>query len=501
MKIAHFGATRNAGSRIVTEALRRGHEVTAIARHPEKLKTQQGEETWRRAERERFHFAATMKTAASVFLVLVFGVYLAPRPALAAAGSNLEAEIRTRAAAVEKKIIAWREDIHEHPELGEQELRTSHLVADHLRGLGLEVRTNIAHTGVVGLLRGARPGRTVALRADMDALPVKEPEGLPFASKAKQDYVGQKVDVMHACGHDAHTAMLMATAEVLAGLKDQFPGTVMFIFQPAEEGPSLFEPTDTKSWGARLMLQEGLFKWMKPDAIFAVHVMPGPSGGLTYRTGVALAASDTLNITVIGRQGHGGMPWNTIDLITTSALIISGLQTVVSRKADLTASPAVITIGTIHGGARANIVPDTVQMTGTIRTFDQGVRDQVQRDIYLTAQKIAESAGAKAEVSIVKNYDPTINDEQLTARMLPVLERASGGHVEKGRLGGASEDFSEFAKVVPGLYVYLGITPRGQDAAKAAPNHSPLFFVDESALIVGTRTEAFLAVDFLTSAP
>jgi amidohydrolase len=436
-----------------------------------------------------------------LFLVLASGACLAAPPVPAVGSNNLEAQIRTRAAAVETKIIAWREDIHQHPELGEQEIRTSRLVADHMRGLGLEVRTNVARTGVVGLLRGARPGRTVALRADMDALPVKEPDGLPFASKAKQLYVGNEVEVMHACGHDAHTAMLMATAEVLAGLKDQLPGTIMFIFQPAEEGPSLYEPTDTKSWGARRMLEEGLFEGVKPDAIFAVHVMPGPSGEITYRPGPALAASDTLDVTVIGRQGHGGMPWNTIDPITTSALIISGLQTVVSRKADLTASPAVVTIGTIHGGSRNNIVPDSVRMTGTIRTFDAGVRAQVQRDIRLTAEKIAESAGAKAEVAIVKNYDPTINDEKLTARMLPVLERAADGHVEKGRLGGASEDFSEFAKVVPGLYVYLGITPRGQDPAKAAPNHSPLFFVDESALVVGTRTEAFLAADFLTSAP
>jgi hypothetical protein len=214
----------------------------------------------------------------------------------------------------------------------------------------------------------------------MDALPVKEPEDLPFASKAKQPYVGKEGDVMHACGHDAHTAMLMGAAEVLAGLKDQLPGTAMFIFQPAEEGPSLFEPTDTKSWGARLMLQEGLFEWLKPDAAFAVHVMPGHSGEISYRPGAALAASDTLTITVIGKQGHGGMPWNTTDPITTSALLISGLQTVVSRKADLTASPAVVTIGTINGGTRNNIVPESVRMTGTIRTYDKGVREQVHRD-------------------------------------------------------------------------------------------------------------------------
>ncbi len=411
----------------------------------------------------------------------------------------LETEVAKRAAVVEPKLIGWRRDIHQHPELGDQETRTARIVAEHLRSLGLEVRTGIARTGVVGILKGGKPGRTVALRADMDALPVKELLDLPFASKAKQPYLGKEVDVMHACGHDAHTAMLMAAAEVLAGIKAELPGTVVFIFQPAEEGPSLFEPAGDKSWGAKLMLEEGVFEGTKPEAVFGMHVMPGPAGEVSYRSGPTLASSDTLNIEITGKQGHGGMPWNTIDPIATSALVISGLQTVVSRKADLTASPAVITIGTINGGARANIVPESVKMTGTIRTFDEGVRAQVHRDIKLTAEKIAESTGAKAEVSIVKNYDPTINDENLTARMAPALERAAGAPLQKAQLGGASEDFSVFAKVVPGLYVFLGITPRSQDPAKAAPNHSPQFFVDDSALIVGTRVMATLAVEFLTS--
>ena len=250
-------------------------------------------------------------------------------------------------------------------------------MAEHLRSLGLEVRTGVARTGVVGVLKGGKPGRTVALRADMDALPVKEPEGLPFASKAKQPYLGKEVDVMHACGHDAHTAMLMGVAEVLAGIKDQLPGTVLFIFQPAEEGPSLFTPASGKKWGAKLMLEEGAFKDPKPDAVFGLHVMPGPLGQISYRTGATAASSDDLEITVTGRQGHGGMPWNTIDPVTTSALVISGLQTVVSRRANLTESPAVVTIGTINGGTRANIVPEKVVMTGTIRTYDEKVRAQV----------------------------------------------------------------------------------------------------------------------------
>ena len=433
--------------------------------------------------------------------ILVLGTFAVAAQLLAADNSALETEIRTRAAAVEKKVISWREEIHQHPELGQQELRTSSLVAEHLRSLGLEVRINVALTGVVGLLRTGRPGATAALRADMDALPVKEPEGLPFASKARQAYLGKETDVMHACGHDAHTAMLMGAAEILSALKDQLRGTVMFIFQPAEEGPSLFEPSRTNSWGARLMLEEGLFQWLKPDAIFAVHVMPGHLGEISYRAGPALAASDTLNITVVGKQGHGGMPWNTIDPISTSALVISGLQTVVSRKANLTASPVVITIGTINGGTRANIVPESVRMTGTIRSYGPQVREQVQRDIHLTAEKIAESAGAKATVSIVKNYDPVVNNEMLTTRMLPVLKWATDDHVVEGKLSGASEDFSEFARVVPGLYVYLGITPPGQDPSTAAPNHSPEFFVDERALVVGTRTLAYLATEFLMGAP
>lgn len=413
----------------------------------------------------------------------------------------LEAEIRKRAATVEAKLIAWRRDIHQHPELGDQEARTAKLVAGHLRGLNLEVRTAVARTGVIGILKGGKPGRTVALRADMDALPVKEPEGLPFASKEMGLYHGKMVSVMHACGHDAHTAMLMATVEVLAGLKDDLPGTVVFIFQLAEEGSSLFDPSTGRSWGAKLMLEEGLFKDTKPDAVFGLHVMPGRSGEISYRSGATTASSDTLGITVTGKQGHGGMPWNTVDPITTSALVIAGLQTVVSRKANLTESPLIVTVGTINGGTGPNIVPETVQMTGTIRAYGEKVREHAHRDIRATVEKIAESAGAKARVSITKVYDTTVNDEALTARMAPVLERAADGLVATAPLAGASEDFSFFTKEVPGLYVFLGVTPRDQDPASAASNHNPRFFVDEKALVVGTRTMASLAVNFLSSEP
>ncbi len=416
-------------------------------------------------------------------------------------GSSLEVKVRERAASIEAKLIAWRRDIHQHPELGDQETRTSRLVSEHLRNLGLEVRTGVARTGVVGILKGTKPGRTVALRADMDALPVKEPDGLPFASKAKGRHWGKEVDVMHACGHDTHTAMLMAAAEVLAGLRDDLPGTVQFIFQPAEEGSSLFAPESGKTWGAKLMLEEGIFTETKPDAVFGLHVMPGRSGEIFYRSGPTTASGDALEITVTGEQGHGGMPWNTIDPITTSALIILGLQTVVSRKADLTLSPAIVTIGSIHGRQAGNVVPESVRMSGTIRTYDESVREVVRHESRVAAGKIAESAGAKTDVSIIKIYDTTVNNERLAEWARPVLQRATDGRVSRAPLVGASEDFSFLAEATPGLFVFLGITPHDQDPAKAAPNHSPDFFVDEDALVIGARTMASLAVNFLSLQP
>jgi amidohydrolase len=430
---------------------------------------------------------------------LAAAVSLASPPDGKAEAVSLEAAVREKTALIEGKLIAWRRDIHQHPELGDQETRTSGIVADHLRSLGLEVRTGVARTGVIAVLKGARPGPTVALRADMDALPVKEPEGLPFASRARSQYLGKEVDVMHACGHDAHTAMLMATAEVLTSLKDQLPGTVQFIFQPAEEGSSLYPSSSSESSGAKLMVKEGIFAETKPDAVFGLHVMLGQSGEIAYRAGAVLASSDNLEIKVTGKQGHGGMPWQTIDPITTSAMIVNGLQTIVSRKVDLTTSPAVVTIGTINGGTRANIVPEMVAMTGTVRTYDEAIRDQVHRDITTIAEKIAESAGAKAAVSISRGYDTTVNNDELTGRMLPVLERAADGRVRRSLPVGASEDFSVYAREAPGLFVFLGITPDGQDPTKAAPNHSPNFFVDEAALVVGARTMASLAVNYLAT--
>jgi amidohydrolase len=412
-----------------------------------------------------------------------------------------EPEVQKRTTAVEQKLIAWRRDIHQHPELGDQEQRTAKLVAEHLRSLGLEVRTGVARTGVVGILKGAKPGLTVALRADMDALPVKEVTGLPFASKATGQYQGAEVPVMHACGHDTHTAMLMATAEVLAGMKGELPGTVVFIFQPAEEGSTVVDPSSGKTWGAKLMLEEGLFKELKPAAVFGIHVLPGKSGEVFYRSGATMASGDGLNIRVTGKQGHGGMPWNTIDPITTSAQIISGLQTIVSRRANLTVSPVVVTIGSIRGGMSQNVVPETVDMAGTIRTYDTQVREQVKNDIGLIAGKIAESAHAKAEVTITEMYATTVNNDQLAKQMRPILERVSNGPVTESPLQGASEDFSFYAQEAPGLFVFLGITPRDQDPASAPPNHNPNFFVDESALAVGVRAMSSMALTSLTSPP
>lgn len=416
-------------------------------------------------------------------------------PALAA--QSLDEQVRARSTSVEPKLIAWRRDIHQHPEMGNQETRTAKLVADHLRKLGLEVETGVAKTGVVGLLKGGKPGRTVALRADMDALPITEESGLPFASKVRGSYLGDEVGVMHACGHDAHTAMLMATAEVLAGMRDQLPGNVLFIFQPAEEGPSDKAPAPGDSWGARMMLEEGIFDRYKPMAVLGMHVMPGPSGEVSWREGATTASSDTLSITVTGKQGHGGMPWNTVDPIAASGLILSGLQTVVSRRANLTKSAAVVTVGSIHGGTGPNIVPEQVRMTGTIRTYDEGVREQVARDVKLSASKIAESSGATATVEITGVYPTTVNNAELARAMTPVITRAADGNVATAELPGASEDFSYYAAKVPGLFVFLGITPDGEDPATTPPNHSPRFFVDEKALVVGTQTMASMAIAVL----
>jgi len=422
-------------------------------------------------------------------------VLLAFPSLLAAQSSRLDAEIDRRAALVEGKVVAWRRDIHAHPELSNREVRTAQMVADHLRALGLEVRTGVAHNGVVGVLRGGKPGRVVALRADMDALPVTEEVNVPFASKVRATYNGQDVGVMHACGHDAHVAILMGVAELLAGMKADLPGTVKFIFQPAEEGVPSGE-----SGGAEMMIAEGALDNPKPGAIFGLHVFPYPAGEIHYRAGGAMASADGLRIVVRGRQTHGAQPWSGIDPIVVASQIVLGLQTITSRQVDITSSPAIVTIGAVHGGVRNNIIPDSVVMIGTIRAFDTAMRRDIWMRVRRTAEGVAQSAGAVAAVTIDSGPPVTYNDPTLTEQMTPTLRRVAGADkVGSAEAKTTAEDFSRYQEKIPGLFFFLGITPPGVDPRSAAPNHSPRFFVDEAALPVGVRALAHLAVDYTTA--
>jgi amidohydrolase len=407
----------------------------------------------------------------------------------------LRAEIDVLTEQVTPKLVAWRRDIHEHPELGNREFRTAGIVAEHLRSLGMEVQTEVAHTGVVGILRGGLPGPVVALRADMDALPVTELTGLPFASKEMAEYNGQEVGVMHACGHDHHTSILMGAAEVLAGLKDRLPGTVKFIFQPAEEGPPAGE-----TGGAALMIQEGVLEGPAPEVIFGLHVMPTPTGTIGYRSGGFMAAAQTLRIVVRGSQTHGAMPWGGVDPIVVSSQIVLGLQTIVSRQTDLTAAPAVVTIGSIHGGIRSNIIPDSVVMVGTVRTLDPGHKTLIEERIRRTVAGVAESAGATAEVFLSQGGLVVNNDPGLTRRMAPTLERVvePGMAIEMPPITGG-EDFAAYQQVIPGLFFFLGVIPDSIPLTEAAPNHSPYFFADETALPIGVSAMANLVVDYLAN--
>jgi amidohydrolase len=387
-------------------------------------------------------------------------------------------------------VVAWRRDIHQHPELSGQEVRTSALVAARLRALGLEVQTEVGGHGVVGLLRGGKPGRVVALRADMDALPVTEPTGLPFASTVRARYNNQDVGVMHACGHDTHVAMLLGAAQVLAGIRAQLPGSVKFIFQPAEE--------QTPDGGAKPMIEAGALENPKVDAIFGLHVTPKRVGTLQYRAGPFMASADNLFITVHGRQTHGAAPWAGVDPIVVASQIVLGLQTIISRQENLVTAPAIVTIGVIQGGVRFNIIPDSVVMQGTIRALDAEMGRDINARIKRTAEMIAQSAGATATVTIEEGYPVTVNDPALTERMLPTLRRVAGAErVTEIPPATWSEDFSRYEEKVPGMFFNLGVTPDSVDPATAAPNHSPLFFADETAFPVGVRTMANLAVDYL----
>jgi amidohydrolase len=410
----------------------------------------------------------------------------------AEAATSLDRRIEEAAAKIEQKVITCRRDIHQNPELGNREFRTAKLVADKLRELGIETKTGVAHTGVVGILRGGKPGRVVALRADMDALPVTEEVKIPFASKVRTTYNDQEVGVMHACGHDAHVAILLGAAEVLAGLKAELPGTVKFLFQPAEEGAPKGE-----EGGAELMVKEGALENPRPDAVFGLHVTSRfPVGTIAYKPGSMMAAVDTLTIEVRGKQTHGAYPWLGVDPIVVSSQIILGLQTIPSRQVDSSVAPSIVTIGMIRGGVRNNIIPDSVDMVGTIRSLDKAMREDIHNRIRRTAEQIAASAGATAKVTIETGYPIVYNDPAVTERAAPILERLAEETVVANAVLGA-EDFSFFQEKVPGLFYWLGTRPKNETPAQAASNHSPLFYIDESGLRLGVTSLASVAVEFL----
>lgn len=397
-------------------------------------------------------------------------------------------------AELEQKVIAWRRDFHQHPELSNREFRTAKVIAEHLRSLGLEVQTGIANTGVVAILQGGKPGPLVALRADMDALPVTEQTDLPFKSVAIGEYRGKQVGVMHACGHDLHVAMLMGAAEQLVAIREQVQGQVMFIFQPAEEGA----PPEEGVAGAELMLQQGLFAQQKPEAVFGIHVWSaGNTGVIGYREGPLMASSDRFEITVKGRQTHGSRPWGGVDPIVAAAQIIGATQTIVSRQIDITKAPAVLSYGIVEGGVRNNIIPDDVYLEGTIRNFDMGNRAAIFEQLKTTAEMTAKATGADAHVHIDEGYPVTINDAELTRKMLPTMQRVAGAdNVKVNALVTGAEDFSYYALETPGLFVFLGITPEGQDPITAPSNHSPFFYADEAALKTGTELYVNWVLDY-----
>ncbi len=415
----------------------------------------------------------------------------------AAPSRPIHAQLDTAAQAIQSKMLGWRRDIHQNPELGNQENRTSRLVAQHLRALGYEVREKIAVTGIVAVLRGgAGPGPIVAIRADMDALPVEEPAGLPFVSRARATWNNEDVPVMHACGHDCHTAILMAVAEILAAHRNQLRGTVKLLFQPAEENLPRGE-----IGGARRMIAEGAFADPKPEVVFGLHVVSAvPTGIIAYRPGPALASSDEFRIVVSGRQTHAGFPWAGVDPIVAASQIVSTLQTIESRQVNVS-EPSVLTVGTFNGGNRANIIPDQVVMTGTLRVMSEDRREFMKRRVQEIAEGVAGSMSAGATVEWLPNgYPITVNNPDLTARMVPSLARVVGP--DRVRLGPpvmATEDFSFFAQEAPGLFFLVGITPADQDPRQAAPNHSPLFKVDEAGLVLGLRGMLHVVADYTGS--
>ena len=395
------------------------------------------------------------------------------------------------------KVISWRRDIHQHPELSNREVRTAAKVAAHLEKLGLEVRTGIAHTGVVGILRGAQDGPVVALRADMDALPVTEQTGLPFASTVVSEFNGQQTGVMHACGHDAHVAMLMGVAEVLSKQKASLKGSIMFVFQPAEEGPPSGE-----DGGAKMMLAQGLFANPTPTAIFGLHVWPGAPGQLMVKSEGIMAAADSFQITVKGKQVHGSSPWRGIDPINISGQLINAINLIPARQIDVTKAPAVVSFGQVHGGIRWNIIPDEVKLEGTIRTFDSEMRTDLIARMQHTSEHIAKASGASAEFHLHNFAAVTWNDPALTEWAMPSLQWAAGANgVTTVKPITGAEDFSFYQQQIPGVFFFLGISPPDTPLSDVPPNHSPMFDVNEAALINGVRALSSLALDYLASAP
>ena len=442
-----------------------------------------------------------MKTAMRLSTLFLFcALPLVGLPFLSGAASaddNLNARLLKAGDALEPEVIALRRHFHQYPELSNREFETAKRIAKELRAMGLEPETGIASTGVVAILKGGKPGPLVALRADIDGLPVEEQVDLPFASKARGSYRGEEVGVMHACGHDTHIAMLLGAAKALVGVKEDLAGSVMFIFQPAEEGPP-----EGETGGAERMLAEGLFQKRKPVAVFGLHTFSNlPAGMIAYRSGPTMASSDRFTITVKGRQTHGSRPWSGVDPIVTAAQIVMAVQTIASRQVDVTKAPSVISFGIIDGGVRNNIIPDQVELIGTIRNFDMDIRAQIHEKLKHTAETIALSAGATAEVDIRLGYPVTINDPALTAKMLPTVERVVGeeGLVESALVTGA-EDFSYYALETPGLFLFLGGSPPNVDPLSQPSNHSPLFFVDESTLKTGVNVLTNLVADYFDQA-
>jgi len=415
-------------------------------------------------------------------------------PALLYAQNNFTPRVAELAKKVEPEVIQWRRHLHQYPELSNREFKTAEYVAQYLKTLGLEVQTGIAHTGVIGILKTNKPGPVVALRADMDGLPVIERANLPFASKEKDVYQGQNVGVMHACGHDTHVAMLMGAAKVLTQMKSELRGTIVFIFQPAEEGAPPGE-----NGGAKMMVEEGVLSKNKVNAVFGLHINSATEvGTIRYRPGGTMAAADRFVIKVKGKQTHGSTPWTGIDPIIVAAQIIQGLQFIVSRQTELTKEAAVISVGRIQGGVRNNIIPEEVEMEGTIRTLEIGMQDKLHADIHRTATNIAESMGATAEVEIFKYVPVTYNDPKLTDEMLPILVETLGrDNIILSRAVTGAEDFSFFAKEVPGLFLFVGGMTPGQDPATAAPHHTPDFIIDEAGMFYGVKLYCNLALDYL----